>query len=57
VGSSSADVHHRPRSGHKIRLADVVALFFLVHHSADEISELRVTCPVAHLCNDVVLED
>ena len=32
----AADMHHGPRRGHKIRLADVVALFFLLDHAANK---------------------
>jgi hypothetical protein len=30
-------MHHRPRGRHEIRLADVVALFFVLDYFADEI--------------------
>jgi hypothetical protein len=33
----AADVHHRARRGHKIRLADVVALFFLLNNALDKL--------------------
>src|SRR5450755_1402777 len=32
----SANMHHGPRRGHEIRLADVVPFFFLLHHAVNK---------------------
>ena len=48
-------MHHCPRRGHEIRLADVVALFFFLHHAADELGQLFVGSAAPHLGVQVVV--
>src|SRR5580692_9169059 len=44
----SPDVHHGPRSRHEIRLANVVSLFFFLHHPLNKLRELFVARAAAH---------
>ena len=53
----SPDMHHRPRRRHEIRLADVVAFFFLLDDSADEVFQLFVCGSSLHLRVQVVVPD
>src|SRR5262249_26079278 len=51
----SANMHHRPRRGHKIRLADVVALFFSFDDRADEFFQIFIGCATPHELVQVVV--
>src|ERR1700683_1009243 len=48
-------MHHRPRRGHKVCFADVVALFFSLHHAVNELDQLFVGSPTAHEFVQVVI--
>src|SRR5579863_2464521 len=54
---SPADVNHRPRRRYEIWFADVVTLFFLCYHSANELFEFLIARPTAHLRVQVVIPD
>ena len=53
----SADMHHGARRGHEIGFADVVALFFLLDHAANEFRQFFVGSAAAHLGVQVVVPD
>src|SRR5207244_779652 len=42
------DVHHRSRSWHKIRLADVMTLFLPRHYPSNEFNQLFIRSTAAH---------
>src|SRR6266567_3451382 len=50
-------MHHRPRSRHKVRLADMVPFFLLRDHAPDELRQLIVGGSAAHLRVQVVIPD
>src|SRR5579863_4812199 len=53
----SPDVHHGPRRRHKIRLADVMTLFFSENHTANELRQFFIRCPALHLRVQIVVPD
>ncbi len=50
-------MHHGPRSWDEIRLADVMPLFFFLHHALNEFREFFVARAAPHLGVQVVVPD
>src|SRR3954462_14880440 len=53
----SPDVHHGPRCGNEIWLADVVAFFFLCNDALNKFFQLFVAGAALHLRVQVVIPD
>src|SRR5579862_5416011 len=53
----TADVHHRPRSRHKVRLANMVTRFFFLDHSADEVGQFFIRRATTHQLMYIVVPD
>ena len=50
-------MYHRPRRRNKIRLADVVARFFSLDNTADELREIVIRSAAAHEFMQIVVPD
>src|ERR1700722_7261922 len=50
-------MHHGSRRGHEVRFADMVPLFLLRHHAANEFFQFFVTCAALHLRVQIVVPD
>src|SRR5262245_58333128 len=48
-------MHHRPRRGDEIRLADVMPFFFSLHNTANEVSKLVVRRTTSHQLVQIVV--
>src|ERR1035441_9873298 len=48
-------MHHGPRSRHKVGLADMVALFFLLHDALNELRQVFVAGTTPHLRVQIVI--
>jgi hypothetical protein len=55
VTASTADMDHRARGGNKIRLADVMASFFVLHYPADEFREFLIRIALLHACVQIMV--
>src|SRR5215475_11404381 len=50
-------MHHRPRRGHEIWLADVMAFFLLLYDTTNVVFELLIGCTPLHLRVQVMVPD
>src|ERR1700728_4349144 len=50
-------MYHGPRCRHKVRLANMMPLFLLRHHAADEIRQCFVACAASHLRVQIGIPD